>query len=699
MSAYRYVSDLWKDGDARNKSEVDLLIYRSRLLGADLRITNFAGGNTSAKVNETDPLTGQPVEVMWVKASGGDLGTLTREGLASVAMDRMRDLRKVYRGLAHEDEMVELTRLAIFNLNPAPPSIDTPLHAFIPHRHVDHLHPDAIIAVAASKDGPSLAQDIFGTRVGWFKWQRPGFDLGLALGEYVQAHPGMEGLILAGHGLFTWGDTAKACYEASLRVIEDAAAYLEQRVAKKGRVFGAERHAMLPDDRRRALATAVLPAVRGMVGKGERKIGHFDETAAALEFINAERAPALAALGTSCPDHFLRTKIRPLYVPWDPRTGDAASLVAAIEAALPRFRADYQAYYERCRRPESPAMRDPNPVVLLVPGLGMLTFAKDKSTARVAAEYYLNAIHVMRGAEAAGSYVALPEAEAFGIEYWLLEEAKLRRQPPEKELARRVAVITGGAGGIGRAIARKILAAGAHVALIDIDQGALDKAVDELGTAFGRDRVIGAAADVTDEGRMRQAFDAACLAFGGVDLVVPNAGIASSAPVEDTTLAEWQRNVQILETGYFLAAREGFRILKAQKTGGGMVFIASKNAVFAGKNAAAYSAAKAAELHLARCLAEEGAPAGIRVNVVNPDAVLAGSRIWNESSWRAERAAAYGIKPEELEEHYRQRNGLKVHIYPDDVAEAVLFFASDRSAKTTGNMLNVDGGIAAAFPR
>jgi len=699
MTAYRYVSDLWKDGEARGKSELDLLVYRSRLLGADLRITNFAGGNTSVKTPEQDLLTGQPAEVLWVKASGGDLGTITREGFASLSMDRVRALRKVYRGLAHEDEMVELTKLCIFNLNPAPPSIDTPLHAFIPHRHVDHLHPDAIIGVAAARDGLALTEEIFGARVGWFKWQRPGFDLGLQLGDYVQAHPAMEGVILAGHGLFTWGDTSKACYEASLRVIEDAAAFLEQRAAKKGRVFGPARSETLSDSRRRELVTAVMPAIRGLLGQAERKIGHFDASNAAMEFINAEQAPRLAALGTSCPDHFLRTKIRPLFVRWDPRTGDAASLRQAVESGLPGYREEYQAYYIRCKRPESPAIRDANPVVLLVPGLGILTYAKDKSTARVAAEYYLNAIHVMRGAEAASEYVALPEAEAFGIEYWALEEAKLRRQPPEKELARRVAVITGGAGGIGRAIARKLLGAGAHVALLDIDQNALDRAADELRTAFGQDRVFGAVADVTDETQMRQAFDAVCLTFGGVDLVVPNAGIASSAPIEDTTLGEWQRNVQILETGYFLAAREGFRIMKAQKTGGAMVFIASKNAVYAGKNASAYSTAKAAELHLARCLAEEGASSGIRVNIVNPDAVLAGSRIWNESSWRAERAAAYGIKPEELEEHYRQRNVLKVHIYPEDVAEAVLFFASDRSAKTTGNMLNVDGGISAAFPR
>lgn len=697
--SFRYVSYLWKDGEAAGKGDVDLLVYRSRLLGADLRITNFAGGNTSVKCQETDPLTGQSCEVIWVKASGGDLGTISREGFASLYMDKVRAMKKIYKGLAHEDEMVGFLPHCTFGLNPAAASIDTPLHAFIPHKHVDHLHPDAIIAVAASKDGPALTQEIYGSRVGWLPWQRPGFDLGVKLGDYVTAHPGFHGVILGGHGLFTWGATAKESYDRSLEVIEAAAVFIEQKVAKKGRVFGGAKFQPLPEARRRELATELMPAVRGWVGAKERKVGHFEDHAEVLEFIDSADAASLAPLGTSCPDHFLRTKIRPLRVDWDPASGTVESLRAAIESALPKFREDYAAYWTRCKRPESPPMRDPNPVVFLIPGVGMLTFARDKSTARVSAEYYLNAIHVMRGAEAMSSYVALPEAEAFGIEYWPLEEAKLKRLPPEKELARRVAVITGGAGGIGRAMARKFLGSGAHVALLDIDQAVLDKVTAELGDAFGRDRVLGVKADVTSEPEMHAAFNAVVQRYGGVDLAVANAGIASSAPIDQTTVEDWDRNMDILGKGYFLCAKETFRIMKQQKTGGGLVFICSKNAVYAGKNAGAYSAAKAAELHLARCLAEEGAPIGVRVNVVNPDAVLAGSRIWNESSWRAERAKTYGIKPEELEEFYRQRNTLKVHIYPEDVAEAVLFFATDRSAKTTGNMLNVDGGVPAAFPR
>ncbi len=696
---YKYVSYLWKDAEAQGKSELDQLVYRSRLLGADLRVTNFAGGNTSVKVNERDPLTGNPVEVIWVKASGGDLGTISREGFASLYMDKLRAMKKIYRGLEFEDEMVAYLTHSTFNANPAPASIDTPLHAFIPHRHVDHLHPDAIIAVAASKDGPRLTQEIFGSKVAWFKWQRPGFDLGLQLEKLVAGHAGFEGIVLGGHGLFTWGNTSKECYENSLAAIDKAAAYLESQVAKKGRVFGGGRRRELPDKKRKEIAAEVMPVLRGLVGTKEHKIGHFDDSPVPLEFVDSADAPRLAPLGTSCPDHFLRTKIRPLFLDWDPQTGTVEAIKQLFADALPEYRKAYAAYYERCKRKDSPPLRDPNPVVVLVPGVGLMTFAKDKSTARVSAEYFGNAIQVMRGAEAASTYVALEEKEAFGIEYWPLEEAKLKRLPPEKELARRVAVITGGAGGIGKAIARKFLAAGAHVVILDIDPAALGRAAEELRPIAGKDRVVTAQADVTNELDMRRAFDDACLAFGGVDIVVPNAGIASSAPVEGTTLAEWNRNVAILETGYFLAAREGFRIMKAQKTGGALVFIASKNALAAGKDAAAYSAAKAAELHLARCLAVEGAPFGIRVNAVNPDAVLAGSRIWNESSWRAERAKAYGIKPEELEEFYRQRNALKVHIYPDDVAEAVLYFVSDRSAKTTGNMLNVDGGVVAAFPR
>ncbi len=699
MSEYKYVNYLWNDAEAHGKSELELLVYRSNLLGADLRLTNFAGGNTSAKIAEKDPLTGAPVEVLWVKGSGGDLGSIKRQGFASLYLEKLHALKKLYRGLEFEDEMVGYLPHCTFNLNPTAASIDTPLHAFIPRRHVDHLHPDAIIAIAASKDSRALTEEIFSGRVGWVKWQRPGFDLGLQIEAAYHAKPNLEGLVLAGHGLFSWGDTAKACYETTLRLIEQASVFLETRVAKKGKVFGGAQFVAQPEARRQEIAAEIMPFIRGLVGAPQRKVGHFDDSTRTLEFVNSAEAAALAQLGTSCPDHFLRTKIRPLFVSWHPEKDDVAKLQQTIAESLPQYREYYASYYNRCKRPDSPAMRDPNPVVFLIPGVGMITFAADKATARVAAEFYINAINVMRGASAVSEYVGLSEQEAFNIEYWQLEEAKLRRLPPEKELTRRVVVITGGAGGIGSAIARRFLSESAHVVLLDIDAGALEQVVAELRSQFGKDRVLGAVADVTDETKMRRAFDEVRRNFGGVDIIVPNAGIASSSPVEETSVTEWNRNFSILATGYFLAAREGFRILKTQNTGGALVFVVSKNALVAGKNAAAYSAAKAATLHLARCLAEEGAPSGIRVNVVNPDAVLAGSRIWNESSWRAERAATYGIKPEELEEFYRQRNTLKVRILPEDIAEAVFFFASERAAKTTGCMLNVDGGVTAAFPR
>lgn len=699
MPDFKYVDYLWKEAEAQKKSELDLLVYRSNLLGADLRITNFAGGNTSAKITEKDPLTGAAVEILWVKGSGGDLGSIKRQGFASLYLEKLFALKKHYRGLEFEDEMVAYLPHCTFNLNPTAASIDTPLHAFIPRRHVDHLHPDAIIAIAAAKDSRALTEEVFGGRVGWVKWQRPGFDLGLQIEAAYHTKANLEGLVLAGHGLFSWGDTAKSCYETTLRLIEQAAIFLETRLAKKGKIFGGAQFATQLETRRQEIATEIMPFIRGLVGQQQRKVGHFDDSARTLEFVNSHDGAALAQLGTSCPDHFLRTKIRPLYVPWHPEKDDLAKLKRLIAEALPAYREYYAGYYQRCKHADSPAQRDPNPVVFLIPGIGMLTFAADKATARVAAEFYVNAINVMRGATAVSEYVGLSEQEAFNIEYWQLEEAKLKRLPPEKALARRVALITGGAGGIGKAIARKFLSEGAHVVLLDIDARVLEKVTAELRGQFGQDRVLDAPADVTEEAQMRGAFETACRHFGGVDIIIPNAGIASSSPVDGTSFTEWHRNLSILATGYFLAAREGFRILKTQKTGGALVFVVSKNALVAGKNASAYSAAKAAELHLARCLAEEGAPLGIRVNVVNPDAVLAGSRIWNESSWRAERAATYGVKPEELEEFYRQRNALKVHIYPEDIAEAVFFFASERSAKTTGCMLNVDGGVTAAFPR
>jgi rhamnulose-1-phosphate aldolase/alcohol dehydrogenase len=691
------LANLWDEGRAAGMSEPDLLVYRSNLLGADKRITNYGGGNTSAKVMETDPLTGESVEVLWVKGSGGDVGTIKRDGFSTLYMSKLEALKGLYRGIEQEDEMVGYLPHCTFNLNPRAASIDTPLHAYVPRKHVDHMHADAIIAVAASKDSKALTAEIFGDEIGWLPWKRPGYELGLWLERFARENPEAKGCVLESHGLFTWGDDARSCYETTLAVINRAIGWLEARTAGKA-AFGGPKVQALPAEERRLVAAALMPAIRGMVSGDARMVGHFDDQDAVLEFVCANDMASFAALGTSCPDHFLRTKIRPLVVDFDPDKPDVAATVAGLAGAVERYRADYAAYYERCRRTDSPAMRDPNAVVYLVPGVGMITFAKDKATARVSGEFYVNAINVMRGASAISEYRGLPEQEAFDIEYWLLEEAKLQRMPKPKSLAGRIAVVTGGAGGIGAATAERFLREGACVVLADIDAGALAETAAEFGKRFGGDVVRTVEMDVTSEAAVASAYRSMAVEFGGCDLVVSNAGIASSAPIEETTLALWERNMGILATGYFLVAREGFRMLKAQGIGGSVVFVASKNGLAASPNAAAYCTAKAAEIHLARCLALEGASEGIRVNVVNPDAVLKGSKIWS-GDWLKERAAAYGKDKEELEEMYRQRSLLKRSVLPEDIAEGIYFFASDASAKSTGNILNVDAGNVQSFTR
>ena len=688
--------DLWDDEHAASLDDPALLLYRSNLLGSDLRITNFGGGNTSAKLSAADPLTGAPTKVLWVKGSGGDIGSMKLDGFSTLYLDKLLGLRSVYRGLEHEDEMVALYNHCTFNLNPRATSIDTPLHGFIPHPHVDHVHADAVIAIAASENAEALTREIYGGELGFLPWQRPGFDLGLKLGAMAEANPNMRGVVLGGHGLFTWGPTAKDCYRTTLEMINRAARWLGANA--RGEAFGGQRVDALPRADRRDIAAKLLPAIRKRISASERKIGHFTDAAAVLEFVNSRDLKALAALGTSCPDHFLRTKIRPLVLPFDPAARNLDSVLASLDQNIADYRADYEAYYRRCKRPDSPPMRDPNAVIYLVPGVGMLSFAKDKSTARIAAEFYVNAINVMRGASSVSRYVGLKEQEAFNIEYWLLEEAKLQRMPKPKSLAGRVALVTGGAGGIGQAIAARLMSEGACVVLADIDAQSLDAAVADFGKRFGKDAVAGVHVDVTSEPAVEAAFREAVLAYGGVDIVVANAGIASAAPFEDTSLELWNRNFAILATGYFLSARAGYRIMKDQGLGGAIVFIASKNALAASPGASAYCSAKAAEVHLARCLALEGAPHGIRANTVNPDAVLRGSKIW-QGEWRAQRAASNKVSETELEEVYRQRSLLKLSVYPEDIAEAVYYFASDLSAKSTGNILNVDAGNAVSFTR
>ena len=687
----------WDAAQAAKMSEPELLLYRSNLLGADLRITNFGGGNTSAKIRQKDPLTGEDVEVLWVKGSGGDLGSMKLDGFSTLYQSKLLQLKTLYRGLENEDEMVGFLPHCTFNLNPRAASIDTPLHAFIPRAHVDHMHPDAAIAIAACARSEAITREAFGGRIGWLPWQRPGFDLGLKIGRLATEQPKLEGIILAGHGLFTWGDTSEACYRKTLEIIDLADAYLTRDASKPA--FGGPQVAALATAQRRAVAQALMPVLRGRVSAAEYKIGHFNDSDEVLRFVGSRGMKPLAALGTSCPDHFLRTKIRPLVLEIDPAKLDEASLAAVLDPALEAYRADYAAYYERCRRANSPKMRDPNPVVYLVPGVGMLTFARDKATARIAGEYYVNAINVMEGANRVDQYVGLPEQEAFDIEYWLLEEAKLQRMPKPKGLSGRVAFITGGAGGIGSASADRLLADGACVVLADIDAEAGEQARAEFAQRYGRDVVHAVPCDVTDEASVDQAFAESVLRFGGVDVVVSNAGLASASAIEDTTMELWRRTMDVLATGYFLVSRAGFRVLKQQKRGGSIVFVASKNALAASAGASAYCAAKAAELHLSRCLALEGAPHGIRSNVVNPDAVIRGSRIW-AGKWREERAASNKVGYDEIEEYYRKRSLLGRSVFPEDIAEAVHFFASDeRSAKSTGNILNVDAGNAVSFAR
>ena len=688
--------DLWDEERAASLDEPGLLLYRSNLLGSDLRITNFGGGNTSAKVTADDPLTGASTKVLWVKGSGGDIGSMKLDGFATLYLDKLLSLRSRYRGIEHEDEMVALFDHCTFNLNPRAASIDTPLHGFIPHAHVDHVHADAVIAIAASENAEALTRDIYGGDLGFLPWQRPGFDLGLKLGAMAEANPAMRGVVLGGHGLFTWGPTAKDCYRTTLEMINKAARWLGANERKEA--FGGPRVKALPRADRSDIAARLLPAIRKRISAGERKIGHFTDATPVLELVNSRDLKPLAALGTSCPDHFLRTKIRPLVLPFDPVARDLDAVLASLDEALADYRADYAAYYQRCKHPASPPMRDPNPVIYLVPGVGMLSFAKDKATARIAAEFYVNAINVMRGASGVSRYVGLAEQEAFNIEYWRLEEAKLQRLPKPKSLAGRVALITGGAGGIGQAIAARLMGEGACVVLADIDAQSLDATIAAFGNRFGKDVVAGVHVDVTSEPAVEAAFQEAVLAFGGIDIVVANAGIASAAPFEETSLELWNRNFAILATGYFLSARAGYRIMKDQGLGGAIVFIASKNALAASPGASAYCSAKAAEVHLARCLALEGAPHGIRANTVNPDAVLRGSKIW-QGEWRAQRAASNKVSEAELEEVYRQRSLLKLSVYPEDIAEAVYYFASDLSAKSTGNILNVDAGNAVSFAR
>lgn len=701
-SVFRYVNYLWDQEKAKSMEgdEVALLLYRSNILGADLRITNYGGGNTSCKTIEKDPLTGQDTEVMWIKGSGGDIGSLKRSGLAALYMERLQNLIKVYRGLVYEDEMVALFNHCIFDLDSKAPSIDTPLHGFLPFKHIDHLHPDAAIAIAASKDGERITRELFKGTIGWVNWQRPGFDLGLQLKACLEANPGIRGIMLGSHGLFTWGDTAYDCYINSLEVIEQCAAYIEEQVVKNGSVFGGQKIESLPQEERISRAAALAPVLRGFCSSHTRMLGHFTDDSRVLEFINSNDLDRLAPMGTSCPDHFLRTKISPLVLQLSPDADLSylAELKSAIEPQIVAYRNMYTDYYNNCKHDNSPALRDPNPVVIIYPGVGMFTFAKDKSTARVSSEFYINAINVMRGAEAISAYTSLPHQEAFNIEYWLLEEAKLQRMPRPKSLSGKVALVTGSAGGIGKSIARKFLEEGACVMLSDMDADRLSASVDELKKIFGRDVVSGAVLNVTSRETIEKAYSQAALEFGGVDILVNSAGLSISKPIEEHTEKDWDILYDVLVKGQFLMTQGAVSIMRKQGVGGDIINIVSKNALVSGPNNAGYGSAKAAQLHLTRLNAAELGADKIRVNTVNPDAVIADSKIW-EGDWAQGRAKAYGIKVEELPAFYAKRTLLNEVILPIDIANACFALTGGLLNKSTGNVINVDGGVANAFVR
>jgi rhamnulose-1-phosphate aldolase/alcohol dehydrogenase len=674
--------------------EVEALVERSHALGSDPRVTNYGGGNTSCKATVTDPVTGEPSEVLYVKGSGGDLGTLRPNGLATLRLDRLRALRGVYRGVDHEDEMVAAFDHCRWGTGGAAPSIDTAMHALVDARHVDHLHPDAVIALAAAVDGEALTKECFGREVAWVPWRRPGFELGLQIASLAADNPGLRGVVLGGHGLTTWADTSEACQAISLDVIRRA----ERFIAERGRPdpLGAMRagYEPLAVDERRRLAGELAPHVRGLCSTDRRVVGRLTDSDLVLDFVGREAVGRLAPLGTSCPDHFIRTKVRPLLLNLPP-TAPVGELVTRLHELHAAYRDDYARYYRRHARPDSPPMRGADPVIVLVPGVGMFSFGPDARAARIAGEFYVNAINVMRGAEALSSYRSIDESEKFRIEYWELEEAKLRRLPPPKPLAGRVAFVTGAASGIGRAIAARLAAEGAAVVLADLDAAGAEAAAEQLG---GPDVAAAIEADVSDEAAVEAALREAAATFGGVDLVVNNAGLSISKPLAETTSADWDLQHRVMARGSFLVSREAAKAMAAQGLPADIVYVVSKNAVVAGKGNVAYGAAKADQAHQVRLLATELGPLGVRVNGVNPDGVVRGSGIF-EGAWGEERAKVYGVPPEDLGKFYAGRTVLGHEVLPEHVADAVFALCSGELALTTGTILPVDSGVPMAFLR
>ncbi|MDQ1721531.1 MAG: hypothetical protein QOI26_1265 [Pseudonocardiales bacterium] len=679
---------------SRDVTPASELVARSNRLGADPRNTNYAGGNTSAKGEVTDPVTQQPIELLWVKGSGGDLGTLTEAGLAVLRLDRLRALVEVYPGVEREDEMVAAFDFCLHGKGGAVPSIDTAMHGLVDAAHVDHLHPDSGIAVATAADGEALTKEIFGDRVAWVPWRRPGFQLGLDIADIKRCDPDAIGVILGGHGITAWGSTSEECEANSIDIIRTAQRYIAER--GKADPFGPELADFrpLPEDERRDRAAALAPVIRGLASTDRPQVGHFTDTSEVLDFLSRAKHPELAALGTSCPDHFLRTKVRPMLLDLPP-SAPLAQVVDRLRELHTAYREDYRAYYERYADDATPPMRGADPAIVLVPGVGMFSFGANSQTARVAGEFYVNAINVMRGAEAISTYAPIHESEKFRIEYWVLEEDKLRRMPKPKALASRVAFVTGGGSGIGRAIAHRLAAEGACVVVADRDGVAARTVAEEIGSA---DVAVAVTADVTDAAAVAVALRDAALAFGGVDLVVNNAGLSISKPLLETTEADWDLQHDVMAKGSFLVAREAARIMTEQGMGGDIVYIASKNSLFAGPNNIAYGAAKADQAHQVRLLAAELGAHGIRVNGINPDGVVRGSGIF-ASGWGAKRAAVYGVPEEDLGAYYAQRTLLKLEVLPDHVANAVFALTAGDLSHTTGLHIPVDAGVAAAFLR
>ncbi|PSA94573.1 bifunctional rhamnulose-1-phosphate aldolase/short-chain dehydrogenase [Bacillus atrophaeus] len=688
------VKHLWEEQKAaRLPQGAEELVYRSNLIGSDRAVCNWGGGNTSMKTYEKD-FRGRDIEVMWVKGSGSDLATMKAHNFTGLKLEDIRPL--IEREEMTDEEMVEYLAHCMIDSKHPRPSIETLLHAFLPYQHIDHTHPDAIISICCADNGKQIAEDIYGNRFVWVPYVRPGFTLSKMIAEGVANNPHAELVLMEKHGLVTWGNTSAESYEKTISIINEAERYINKRIEEKN-AFGGERYESLQAEERRQILAKIMPVIRGAVSSEKKMILSYDDADDVLQFVNSVKAPELSQIGAACPDHLVHTKRVPLYVDWNPQEQDIDALLKNVKAGITRFKSEYKAYVERNKQ-EGDQCFESAPRVILIPGIGMINTGKILEMSEVSGALYHRAIAVMKGSSALGRFVSLSENESYNIEYWPLELYKLTLAPAEAEFSRKVAFVTGGAGGIGSAACRRFVSEGAHVVVADLNVEGAQRIAGEINKTYGEGRAIAVKMDVTKEEEVQQAFEQTALTYGGVDIIVNNAGLATSSPLEETTLKEWNLNINVLGTGYFLVAREAFKQMKQQNAGGNMVFVGSKNSVYAGKNAAAYSSVKALETHLARCIAAEGGEHGIRVNSVLPDAVLQGSAIWG-SSWREERAAAYGIEPDQLEEHYRKRTTLLVNIYPKDIAESIAFLASSKAEKTTGCMITVDGGVPAAFTR